>query len=72
MCVLCYCTQRLLLTSDFVDQLLDPNNAVIAKIKQCRPARYPGLGDVFYELEFLRSAGQGVVVRALHSSFSNN
>ncbi|VDB83306.1 unnamed protein product [Peniophora sp. CBMAI 1063] len=42
--------------------LLDPNNAVIAKIKQCRPARYPGLGDVYYELEFLRSAGQGVVM----------
>ena len=55
-----------------VCQLLDPNNAVIAKIKQCRPARYPGLGDVYYELEFLRNAGQGVVVRALHSSTLHN
>jgi hypothetical protein len=43
-------------------QLQDPNNNVIAFVRPTRPTRYQGLGDVYAELHFVRSAGAGVVV----------
>jgi hypothetical protein len=49
------------LTQRFV-QLQDPNNNVIAFVRPTRPTRYQGLGDVYAELHFVRSAGAGVVV----------
>ncbi|KAF8268300.1 hypothetical protein EI94DRAFT_1771662 [Lactarius quietus] len=41
--------------------LLDPNNNVIAFIRPTR-ARYQGVGDVYAELHFVRTAGAGVVM----------
>jgi hypothetical protein len=43
-------------------QLQDPNNNVIAFVRPIRPTRFPGVGDVYAELHFDRSAGAGVVV----------
>jgi hypothetical protein len=43
-------------------QLLDPNNNVIAFVHPTRPTRFQGVGDVYAELHFVRSAGAGVVV----------
>ncbi|KAI0320251.1 hypothetical protein OF83DRAFT_619169 [Amylostereum chailletii] len=42
--------------------LLDPNSNIIAFVRPTRPARYPGLGDVYSELHFVRNAGAGVVM----------
>ncbi|KAH8999350.1 hypothetical protein EDB92DRAFT_1833676 [Lactarius akahatsu] len=42
--------------------LQDPNNNVIAFVRPTRPTRYQGLGDVYAELHFVRSAGAGVVM----------
>jgi hypothetical protein len=47
-------------TQDIV--LQDLNNNVIAFVRPTRPTRYPGLGDVYVELHFVRSAGAGVVM----------
>jgi hypothetical protein len=46
----------------FPPKLQDPNNNVIAFVRPTRPTRYQGLGDVYAELHFVRSAGAGVVV----------
>jgi hypothetical protein len=43
-------------------QLQDPSNNVIAFIQPTRPTRYQGIGDVYAELHFVRSAGAPVVV----------
>jgi hypothetical protein len=43
-------------------QLQDPNNNVIAFVRPTRPTRFQGVGDVYAELHFVRSAGAGVVV----------
>jgi len=45
-------------------QLQDPNNNVIAFVRPTRPTRYQGVGDVYAELHFVRTAGAGVVVCA--------
>lgn len=45
-------------------QLHDPHNNVIAFVRPTRPTRFQGLGDVYAELHFVRSAGAGVVVCA--------
>ncbi|KAH9018262.1 hypothetical protein EDB85DRAFT_2013004 [Lactarius pseudohatsudake] len=42
--------------------LQDPNDNVIAFIRPTRPTRYQGLGDVYAELHFDRSAGAGNVL----------
>ncbi|KAN0133479.1 hypothetical protein V8E53_008647 [Lactarius tabidus] len=42
--------------------LQDPNNNVIAFIRPTRPTRYQGLGDVYAELHFARTAGAGIVM----------
>jgi len=42
--------------------LQDPNNNVIAFVRPTRPTRYQGLGDVYAELHFVRTAGAGVVM----------
>ncbi|KAI0030219.1 hypothetical protein K488DRAFT_87966 [Vararia minispora EC-137] len=42
--------------------LLDPDGVVIAAVKQTKPMRYPGLGNVYWELHLFRNAGQGVVM----------
>jgi hypothetical protein len=49
-------------------QLQDPNNNVIAFVRPTRPTRYQGVGDVYAELHFVRSAGAGVVVRPVDLS----
>lgn len=49
-------------------QLQDPNNNVIAFVRPTRPTRYQGLGDVYAELHFVRSAGAGVVVHPVDLS----
>ena len=49
-------------------QLQDPNNNVIAFVRPTRPTRYQGLGDVYAELHFVRSAGAGVVVCSVDMS----
>jgi len=46
----------------YSSQLQDPNNNVIAFVRPTRPTRYQGVGDVYAELHFVRSAGAGVVV----------
>ena len=43
-------------------QLQDPNNNVIAFVRPTRPTRYQGVGDVYAELHFIRSAGTGAMV----------
>lgn len=50
------------LLDHILPQLQDPNNNVIAFVRPTRPTRYEGLGDVYAELHFVRSAGAGVVV----------
>lgn len=54
--------ERRLITYPPHPQLQDPNNNVIAFVRPTRPTRYQGLGDVYAELHFVRSAGAGVVV----------
>jgi len=41
--------------------LQDPNNNVIAFVRPTRPTRYQGIGDVYAELHFVRTAGHGMV-----------
>jgi hypothetical protein len=49
-------------------QLQDPNNNVIAFVRPTRPTRYQGIGDVYAELHFVRTAGHGMVVCPAHIS----
>ncbi|EIM88213.1 uncharacterized protein STEHIDRAFT_120423 [Stereum hirsutum FP-91666 SS1] len=42
--------------------LQDPNGSIIAFIRPTRPVSYPGFGDVYAELHYVRSAGAGVVM----------
>jgi hypothetical protein len=49
-------------------QLQDPNNNVIAFVRPTRPTRYQGIGDVYAELHFVRTAGHGMVVCTIHIS----
>lgn len=45
--------------------LQDLNNNVIAFIRPTRPTRFQGLGDVYAELHFVRSAGAGIVMHPM-------
>jgi hypothetical protein len=53
-------------------QLQDPHNNVIAFVRPTRPTRFQGLGDVYAELHFVRSAGAGVVVCPVRYLTTNN
>ena len=51
----------------YFHQLQDPNGNVIAFLHPTRPTSYPGLGDVYTQLHYVRTAGAGVVVRLVFS-----
>lgn len=53
-------------------QLQDPNGSIIAFIRPTRPVTYPGFGDVYAELHYVRSAGAGVVVRLMFHCLSSS
>jgi len=47
-----------------LEQLQDPNGYIIARLRSVKPTKYT-IGDVYRELQYIPSAGAGVVVSSL-------